>query len=112
MLIETNTINNTRNMPKLTNWTVRGVVSGGNCRKTPALPRGTTTTSSKLGVQFFGLEYYYPSTGKNSTGLATLVQLVYSSKSYVKTEGVRPNFGGPDPPTPSGCTHGLAPPQM
>ena len=63
--------------------------------KFPVPARGATM-SSKLGVQFLGLRYYYPSTEKlnRSTQFGTVGYIItlYSSKSYVKKLGVRPNF--------------------
>jgi len=71
---------------------------------------GGATTSSKLGIQFFGLGYYYPSTEKNldrSTqfGAVGYIITLYLSKSYVKSWGSVQIFflgGGldPHPPTP------------
>jgi len=67
------------------------------------------TTFSKLGVQFLSLGYYCPSTEKmdRSTqfGAVGYIITLYSSKKLRKKLGVRPNFGGPDPRVPSGCTH-------
>ena len=55
-----------------------------------------------MGVQFLGLEYYYPSTEKidwsTQFGAVGYIITLYSSKSYVKTWEVRPNFGGLNPP--------------
>jgi len=57
----------------------------------------SATTFSKLGVQFLGLGYYYPSTEKldRSTrfGAVGYIITLYTSKSYAKS------LGGPDPPT-------------
>ena len=60
----------------------------------------------KLGIQFLGLGYYYPSTEKiRQVDLVWWVGYIitrFSSKSYVKSWGVRPNFGEvrtPRPPT-------------
>ena len=69
-----------------------------------AITRGAAT-SSKLGVQFLGPGYYYPSREKiRSTqfGAVGYIITLYSSKSYVNSWGVRPNFGEVRtlPPTP------------
>ena len=60
------------------------------------MPTRSSTTFSKLGVQFLGLGYYYPSTEKiyRSTqfGAVGYIVTLYSSKSYVKSWGVCPNF--------------------
>ena len=55
-------------------------------------------TFSKLGVQFLGLGYYYPSTEKidRSTQFGAVGYIItrYSSKKLSKKLGVRQNFGG------------------
>jgi len=62
------------------------------------------TTSSKLGVQFFGLGYYYPSTEKidRSTqfGAVGYIITLCSSKSYVRSWGSVKILGRSGPPTP------------
>ena len=69
------------------------------------------TTFTKLGVQFLGLDYYYPSTEKldRSTqfGAVGYIITLYSSKSYVKSSGVSPNFREVRTPhrPPMGCAH-------
>jgi len=70
------------------------------------------TTSSKLWVQFLGLEYYYPSTEKLDRfirirfGTVGYIITLYSSKSYVKRWGVRLIIGEfRTPRPPSGYTH-------
>jgi len=57
------------------------------------------------GVQFLGLGYYYLSTEDRSTqfGAVDYIIILYSSKSYVKKLGVRPNLG--EVRTPNGCSH-------
>jgi len=69
------------------------------------------TTSSKLGVQFLGLGYYYTSTEKKLERSTTFGAIGYIITLFIKklreNWGVRPNFGGsgPPPPIPSGCAH-------
>ena len=64
---------------------------------------------SKVGVQFLGIGYYYPSAEKldRSTQFSAVGYIItlYSSNSYVKSCGVRPNFGEVRTPDPSGCAH-------
>jgi len=63
------------------------------------------TTSSEFGVQFLGLGYYYLSFYRKTLdrsiqfGAVGYIITLYSSKSYLKSWGVRPNFGSP-PPSP------------
>jgi len=78
------------------------------------ITRGATTFS-KLGVQFHGLGYYYLSNFSVETekldrsirfGAVGYIIALSSSKSYVKSWGVRPNFGEVrTPQPPSSCAH-------
>jgi len=67
------------------------------------------TTCSKLGVQFLGLGYYYPSTEKKQTSLPSLVSRLHNHTLFIKkigSWGIRPNFGEVRTPRPSsGCAH-------
>jgi len=60
-------------------------------------------TFSKLGVQFLGLGYYYPSTEKLDRsaqfGAVGYIITVYLSKSYVKSSGSVQILGRSRPPT-------------
>jgi len=62
------------------------------------------TTFSKLGVQCLGLRYYYLIQKKldrfTQFGGVGYIITLYSSKSYVKSWGVRPNFGEVRTPGP------------
>ena len=61
------------------------------------------TTFSKLGVQFLGLCYYYPSTEKDRStqfGAVGYIITLYSSKSYVKSWGSVQILGRSGTPTP------------
>ena len=73
----------------------------------PVAEHSTTrcaTTPSKLRVQFLGLGYYYPSTDKidwsTQFGAVGYIITLYSSKSYAKSCGVRPEFWGSGPSDP------------
>jgi len=62
------------------------------------------TTSSKLGVQFLGLGYYYPSTEKNRQVYPVWCSWLHNHTLFIKKLckklAVRPNFGGPNPGPP------------
>ena len=64
------------------------------------VPSKGATTFSKLRVQFLSLGYYYPVPFYRKQldrsirfGAFGYIITLFSSKSYVKSRGVRPNFG-------------------
>jgi len=72
------------------------------------------TTFSELGVQFLGLGYYYPSTEKIRQVYPVWCSRLHNHTlfikklRYVKSWGVRPNFGEVRTSSPrplSGCAH-------
>jgi len=76
-----------------------------------ASARGATT-SSKFGVQFLSLGYYYPSTEQKldrstQSGAVGYIITLYSSKSYVKTWGPFKFWGVWTHPTPHSPLLGL-----
>ena len=65
------------------------------------------TTFSKLGVQFLGLGYYYPSIENNRHVYPVWCSQLHNHTLSEKL-GVPSKFwGDPDPPTPSGCADGF-----
>jgi len=67
------------------------------------------TTFSKLGIQFLGLWYYYPSTEKirqvYPVWCSRYIITLCFSKNYVNSWGSVQILGRSRPPTPSGCAH-------
>ena len=71
-------------------------MQSGDLLRTGIFAISDATTSSKLGVQFLGLGYHYPSAERNyrSTQFGAVGYIItfYSSKK------LRKKLGGPDPP--------------